>query len=457
MTDSTQHDPEISVVIVNYRSTDLLRDCLDALAESTIAALLQVIVVDNATPGFEPDSIQLDDLDLTVLPQASNTTFTGGNNIGTGKARGRFLLMLNPDTRVDPEALERAVRHFDADPALVALGAWFVDVHGAFRPYYRRLPRLRDVPVVLIPRLLDWTPMARRYRMADETFATGTMVEQPAGAFLLARRSSCPRPLLDDGYLNFFSDVDLCRVLGEVGQIRVEPDVRCYHARGGAGLITHEPEARSRLHQDLRLGCASLLPACPSPRAGLARNLGTRFLADPPLPVRHGGATARARYRDGDAGITAGQAAPLRERDGSEHLTRPRVLLVMHELSRTGAPMVALRLFEALADELDIRVVARSGGPLEASFRRAFPLAVLRPDIPGAGALGRFRAVTFGLLEGSWRPDVVYVNTVAALPTWNRLWAVRRHRSAGVAACARGPRVHGRGRVDISWPDRSGA
>lgn len=254
MTDSTQHDPEISVVIVNYRSTDLLRDCLDALAESTIAALLQVIVVDNATPGFEPDSIQLDDLDLTVLPQASNTTFTGGNNIGTGKARGRFLLMLNPDTRVDPEALERAVRHFDADPALVALGAWFVDVHGAFRPYYRRLPRLRDVPVVLIPRLLDWTPMARRYRMADETFATGTMVEQPAGAFLLARRSSCPRPLLDDGYLNFFSDVDLCRVLGEVGQIRVEPDVRCYHARGGAGLITHEPEARSRLHQDLVWG-----------------------------------------------------------------------------------------------------------------------------------------------------------------------------------------------------------
>jgi hypothetical protein len=250
----TSSPPEVSVVIVNFHSTDALRDCLDALARSTIAARLQVIVVDNATPGFEPGSIQREDLDLTVLPQACNTTFTGGNNIGALMARGRFLLMLNPDTRVEPEALERAVMHLDADRAVVALGAWFVDEQGSFRPYYRRLPRLRDVPVVLIPRLLDWTPMARRYRMADETFADSTVVEQPAGAFLLARRSACPEPLLDDGYFNFFSDVELCRRLWEHGVIRVEPDVRCYHARGGAGLITYEPDARARLHQDLVWG-----------------------------------------------------------------------------------------------------------------------------------------------------------------------------------------------------------
>ena len=108
-------------------------------------------------------------------------------------------------------------------------------------------------------------------------------------------------------------------------------------------------------------------------------------------------------------------------------MTQPRVLLVMHELSRTGAPMVALRLFEALAEDLDIRVVARSGGPLEASFRRTFSMTVLRPTIPGAAAIGRLRAATFGLFERSWRPDLVYVNTVAALPTWTRLAAVRRH------------------------------
>ena len=224
------------------------------MAASTIAARLQVIVVDNATPGFEPGSVQREDLDVTVLPQASNTTFTGGNNVGAREARGRFLLLLNPDTRVESEALERAVRCLDADPALVALGAWFVDEHGAFRPYYRRLPRLRDVPVVLIPRLLDWTPWARGYRMTDETFESSTVVEQPAGAFLLLRRADCPEPLLEPGYLNFFSDVELCRVLGEVGQIRVEPDVRCFHARGGAGLITYEAETRARLHQDLVWG-----------------------------------------------------------------------------------------------------------------------------------------------------------------------------------------------------------
>jgi hypothetical protein len=150
----------------------------------------------------------------------------------------------------------------DQDPGLAALGAYLVDERGDLRPYYHRLPRVRDIPVVLIPRLLDWTPMARRYRMADESFEGPTMVEQPAGAFILLRRDVAPTPLLDPGYFNFFSDVELCRSINQGGEIRVEPDVRCFHARGGAGLITYDPAARSRLHLDLVWGVRHYFRHC---------------------------------------------------------------------------------------------------------------------------------------------------------------------------------------------------
>ena len=251
---SSAEHPEVSVLVVSFHSTLQLRDCLQALGQSTIADQLQVIVVDNATPGFDPDALAVAGLDVRFLPQDHNATFTGGNNIAFAEARGRFVLLLNPDTRVEPETLERALEHLDASPGLVALGAYLVDEHGELRPYYRRLPRLRDIPVLLIPRLLDWTPLARRYRMADETFEGSTVVEQPAGAFILTRRDDVPDPLLDPSYFNFVSDVELCRTLARQGEIRVEPDVRCFHARGGAGLITYDPVARSRLHLDLVWG-----------------------------------------------------------------------------------------------------------------------------------------------------------------------------------------------------------
>jgi GT2 family glycosyltransferase len=246
--------PVVSALIVNYRSTDLLQGCLTALARSTVAPSIQVVVVDNATPGFDPAALDVSGLHVRFLTQDHNTTFTGGNDIAFGESQGRFILLLNPDTRVEPGAIECAIEHLETDPGLVALGAYFLDEHGELRPYYRRLPRVRDIPVILIPRLLDWTPMARRYRMADETFEGPTVVEQPSGAFILLRREAAPSPLLDRRYFNFFSDVELCRSLGRTGEIRVEPDVRCFHARGGAGLITDDPAARSRLHHDLVWG-----------------------------------------------------------------------------------------------------------------------------------------------------------------------------------------------------------
>lgn len=246
--------PEVSVLIVNFRSSGLLRECLRSLCRSTIAAALEIIVVDNASPDFDADAMASDFPGVIFLPQERNMTYTGGSNIAFARAGGGFILLLNPDTRVEPEALDRAVAHLKADAGLAGLTAYLLEGSGELQRYYRRLPRLRDIPVVLIPRLLDWTPVGRHYLMAASSFEHSTLVEQPAGAFILVRRSACPEPLLEPGYFNIFSDVELCRELRAHGAIRMEPDVRCFHVRGGAGIVTLDPKERSRLHQDIVWG-----------------------------------------------------------------------------------------------------------------------------------------------------------------------------------------------------------
>ena len=112
-----------------------------------------------------------------------------------------------------------------------------------------------------------------------------------------------------------------------------------------------------------------------------------------------------------------------------------RVLLLLHEMSPTGAPKVALSAFERFGDAVELRTLAYLGGPLAPRFRALGPVQVLvSQSFPGMsaplGSLARFawlRALSFGKARAwagplrRWKPDVVYVNSVAGLLAARRL------------------------------------
>jgi len=102
---------KLSVVIVHYRTPALLRACLRALAASTQPA--EIIVVDNDGSAAE---IAAEFPDTVYLPQSENRWFCGGNNVGIAAARGDYVLLLNPDTEPQPDALRVLVDFMDAQP-----------------------------------------------------------------------------------------------------------------------------------------------------------------------------------------------------------------------------------------------------------------------------------------------------------------------------------------------------
>jgi glycosyltransferase involved in cell wall biosynthesis len=109
-------------------------------------------------------------------------------------------------------------------------------------------------------------------------------------------------------------------------------------------------------------------------------------------------------------------------------MARLRVLLVMHELTRTGAPLLALRSHVAMAPSVDVRTVSRAGGPLEPDFRALGPTLVLRRGPIAPGPLGRVRgalAMVGATRPGGWQPEVIHVNSAAALPVYQRMYGVR--------------------------------
>ena len=115
-------------------------------------------------------------------------------------------------------------------------------------------------------------------------------------------------------------------------------------------------------------------------------------------------------------------------------LRPPRVLLLLHELTRTGAPGLALGTFEALSGKIELRMVAQTGGPLADRFRRLGNLSILsrdRRDQPHHRTHLARKSIAVSwdsavetvarFAVARWRPDVVYVNSVHALPLVARM------------------------------------
>ena len=201
MTDKSP-PPRLSVVSVNYGTLDYLRGCLRALAASTLQP--EFIVVDNDGSAAP---LAREFPHVRLLPQAQNRFFCAGNNIGIQAARGHYVLLLNPDTLPQPDALETLVAFMDAHP----------DYHGATlqlrRPdgrIQRTCSRVPTWPCLLLTHALpDQLPVPWRRRVnARQWYASWERdsdrdVAVLPGSCLLMRREDL---WLDEDLLLYFPE-----------------------------------------------------------------------------------------------------------------------------------------------------------------------------------------------------------------------------------------------------------
>lgn len=120
--------PNISVVIINFNGGAFLQNAVDSLARQTYRDF-ELILLDNASTDGSAQAI-----DLSALPSATlvlhpeNSGFAGGNNIAAGKARGRWLVLLNPDTVAEPDWLEQLMAAAAANPGIQTFASAQIDL-----------------------------------------------------------------------------------------------------------------------------------------------------------------------------------------------------------------------------------------------------------------------------------------------------------------------------------------
>lgn len=203
---------DLSIVIVSYNVRDLLRDCLRSIQASLalnpeLAA--EILVVDNASTDGSARMVSAEFPGVDLIERATNDGFAAANNAAIRRSAGRYVLLLNPDTVVLRDALDRVVRFLDEHPAVGVAGAKLLYPDGTRQHSCFRFPTLWMSFLDFFPinHRLTSSRLNGRYPSRDDGRAYP--IDHPLGAFFAVRREAIEQVgLLDEGYFIYCEEVD---------------------------------------------------------------------------------------------------------------------------------------------------------------------------------------------------------------------------------------------------------
>lgn len=225
--------PDISIIIVNHRADRILGECVAAAASVETGPSREIIIVDNPA-GTAPKPIDIPPIvRLIRIPVTRRIGFGAACNIGTEEARGRYLVFLNPDVVVDPDAMEQLLRGLsEYEGAEIAVGR-LTGSDGAFQVTCRRFP----TPTNLLfshGSILYRLSRKRRgdYMLPD--YDEVTEVDWGAAAMMMISKEWFDRLSgFDERFFMYLEDTDLCRRLRhEDGKVVYVPRARGVHQWG---------------------------------------------------------------------------------------------------------------------------------------------------------------------------------------------------------------------------------
>lgn len=213
----------ISIVIVNYKSKGHALNCVKSIKEADWGFLggklrYEIFVVDNNSGDNIGEILEWQYPDVIFIQNSENIGMGGGNNVGMKKARGEYIVVMNPDTIAIKDVFARLFEYMEANPEVGIVGPQLLapdksiqaSCHRWYRPmtfFYRRtfLKRFK-----FAQKDLD------RFLMKDFDHKREFKVDWLQGSFLFCRKSALDETgYFDERFFMYLEDTDLCRRMWE--------------------------------------------------------------------------------------------------------------------------------------------------------------------------------------------------------------------------------------------------
>ncbi|HLV24235.1 MAG TPA: glycosyltransferase family 2 protein [Moheibacter sp.] len=205
---------KISVVIVSYNARYYLEQCLHSVEAALTNLAGEIIVVDNDSPEKPLDFIREKFPNVQFIHSKENLGFAKANNLGVEKAKGEYVLILNPDMMIPENLFDKILPFAEAHTEMGALGIRLIDANGNFHPESKRnIPTLQNTFGKLFGTLIDKKNSKGYYKSDVGEFETAP-AEVLVGAFMLIRRDVYVEVGgFDPRYFMYGEDIDLSYTL----------------------------------------------------------------------------------------------------------------------------------------------------------------------------------------------------------------------------------------------------
>ncbi len=212
---------QLSVIIVNYNVRDFLHHALVSLQKAMRGIKGEIIVVDNASDDGSVEMVRRRFPSVTLIAEKTNLGFAKANNIALKRARGKYLLLINPDTLVQEDTLRVMIKFFDENPDVGLAGCKILNPDGTFQLACRRSFPTPWVGFTKMSGLSALFPNSRLFGQYNLTYLSpdeSYEIDAVSGSFVMVRREAYEHVGgLDEDFFMYGEDLDWCYRIQQAG------------------------------------------------------------------------------------------------------------------------------------------------------------------------------------------------------------------------------------------------
>ncbi len=235
---------KLSIIIANYNARELLRDCLKSIYENPPRCTYEIFVVDDFSHDQSYEMVRDNFPEVHVSRNERNLHYARSNNRIFDKARGQYIFLLNSDTLMRPEALDKMIDFLEVHREVGAVGSKLLNEDGSIQWSVKTLPNLWSGLFgarSIITRLFPNNPLSRR-----ELLHMSKNMEKPfAAGYVSSASTMFPKEVIKkvgylDWRLSYHVDADYCARVWEAGwEVYYLPDAEIVHLDHKGGTLVN--------------------------------------------------------------------------------------------------------------------------------------------------------------------------------------------------------------------------
>ncbi|MBI6873603.1 glycosyltransferase family 2 protein [Clostridium aciditolerans] len=230
---------DLSIIIVNYNTKELLKQTIQSVIDTTKNIDYEIIVSDNNSTDGSIEMVEEYFPQVNLIKNKDNLGFPKGNNVAIKKSIGRYVLLLNSDTVVIDNCLEKCIKYMNSHKNIGVLGCRVVLKDGQLDHACKRGFPTPESSLFYMLKLYKLFPDSKKFGQYTLSYLHEdeiNEVDSLTGAFMMLRKETIDEVgLLDEEFFMYGEDIDWCYRIKEAGwKVMYYPEAKIIHYKGAS-------------------------------------------------------------------------------------------------------------------------------------------------------------------------------------------------------------------------------